>query len=674
MPHILTWLLANIFTALLPPLDKEEEDFYDILELPRNATNEQVRKSYKLLSLRLHPDKVAQRKEGNAQDAAARYEKVQEAYGVLVNDIKCQKYRALQYSPKRYRFINQGAFSNPGAIYENLTNATTVDKTRLVVLCTVIVLTLLVQPILIATKVNHTLEGGGLESSTWVALLTPTWIMGALWVIFHCILVIVTPPGAKLSMVALSLDYMLWYIGIVLLALKWDGSVSAPYGQVFIPLYLAVILRWLSKVLLMIKIQSDVGRMVTMEYLEREVTKGKSLEDMTEEEQETIRQSFIVVTVSPDFEIDLENTDAMTTDENGEPLDKDVYIELHKVEASPEYESAMDLYYSTMGNLVGSVVFGLVFMIVLTLKLDRHIEASYWVVFIPVWIHFGSRWTFFFYKCACGPSEEVFIRMDQQGHEEQAGGDEEAGNSDTERPKDPNFVDANESTLSLNANVLPEKQATKIAPTPVVTGTGTTISTPPGEVGKTELAPENAEEWKSDGGDDVVNERPKGDGDGIHIDEETYRAWQNAYEEAENGAVEEQAKASAEWCCLTVQLMVLIMVVAKIDQGYWENDDDSSDHGFNAFWILFPFFLFFGLVLCCCACLIYSAEPGTASDFQGLGGVEVQPANEATVATESIVLTPPPVGEVAATSQTPPHVAVVTGVKPAEVPDIEDLD
>jgi len=322
MPHILTWLIANIFTALLPPLDKEEEDFYAILELPRNATNEQIRKSYKMLSLRLHPDKVAQRKEENAQDAAARYEKVQEAYGVLVNDIKCQKYRALQYSPTRYRFVNQGAFSNPGAIYENLTNATTVDKTRLVVLCTVIVLTLLVQPILIATKVNHTLEGGGLESSTWVAILTPTWIMGALWVIFHCILVIVTPPGAKLSMVALSLDYMFWYIGFVLLALKWDGSVSASYGKVLIPLYLAVILRWFSKVLLMIKIQSDVGRMVTMEYLEREVTKGKSLEDMTEEEQETIRQSFIVVTVLPDFEIDLDNTDAMTTDENGEPLDK----------------------------------------------------------------------------------------------------------------------------------------------------------------------------------------------------------------------------------------------------------------------------------------------------------------------------------------------------------------
>jgi hypothetical protein len=266
--------------------------------------------------------------------------------------------------------------------------------------------------------------------------------------------------------------------------------------------------------------------------------------------------------------------------------------------------------------------------------------------------------------------------MDQQGHEEQAAGDEEAGNADAERPKDPNFVDPNDSTLSLNANILPEKQTTTITSAPAAKDTSTTISTPPGEMGKSDLAPENAQDWKSDGGDGVENERPKGDSDGIPIDEETYRAWQSAYEEAESGAIEEQAKASSEWCYLTVQLMVLIMVVAKIDQGYWENDDDdSSDHGFNTFWILFPFFLFFGLILCCCACLIYRAEPGTASDFQGLGGVPEQQANETTAATESVVLTPPPVGEVAGTSQTPPSVDVIAAVKPAvETSDIEDLD
>ena len=49
-----TFLLVNVFSALLPPVDPEEKDFYLILNVERNAKPEEIRKAYKKLSLRLH--------------------------------------------------------------------------------------------------------------------------------------------------------------------------------------------------------------------------------------------------------------------------------------------------------------------------------------------------------------------------------------------------------------------------------------------------------------------------------------------------------------------------------------------------------------------------------------------------------------------------------------------
>jgi DnaJ-class molecular chaperone len=136
MPQFGLLLLVHVFSALLPPVDPEEDSFYCILDVEKNATPEEIRKAYKKLSLRLHPDKVAQRGDLNAEKAAAEYEKVQEAYGVLANEQKREAYDALR-TPTRYRFFAQGALANPGALYENLTGASFLDKTRLLafVLC-----------------------------------------------------------------------------------------------------------------------------------------------------------------------------------------------------------------------------------------------------------------------------------------------------------------------------------------------------------------------------------------------------------------------------------------------------------------------------------------------------------------------------------------------------------
>jgi len=64
-----------------------KRDYYDILEVPRNATKEEIKKAYRKQALKYHPDKNPgdKKAEENFKEAA-------EAYEVLSNDEKRSRY------------------------------------------------------------------------------------------------------------------------------------------------------------------------------------------------------------------------------------------------------------------------------------------------------------------------------------------------------------------------------------------------------------------------------------------------------------------------------------------------------------------------------------------------------------------------------------------------------
>ncbi|MEC8307104.1 MAG: DnaJ domain-containing protein, partial [Chlamydiota bacterium] len=53
-------------------------DFYDVLGVSRNATQEEIKKAYRKLAVKLHPDKNR-----GDDSATARFKEVSEAYQVL---------------------------------------------------------------------------------------------------------------------------------------------------------------------------------------------------------------------------------------------------------------------------------------------------------------------------------------------------------------------------------------------------------------------------------------------------------------------------------------------------------------------------------------------------------------------------------------------------------------
>ena len=57
-------------------------DYYTLLEVEQTATSDEIRRSYRKLALRLHPDKNPD----NVEEANRRFTKLQEAYEVLSDD------------------------------------------------------------------------------------------------------------------------------------------------------------------------------------------------------------------------------------------------------------------------------------------------------------------------------------------------------------------------------------------------------------------------------------------------------------------------------------------------------------------------------------------------------------------------------------------------------------
>ena len=60
-----------------------DRELYDALDLARDATPVDIKRSFRRLSLRYHPDKIRQRGESMTPDLEGRFQKVKDAHAVL---------------------------------------------------------------------------------------------------------------------------------------------------------------------------------------------------------------------------------------------------------------------------------------------------------------------------------------------------------------------------------------------------------------------------------------------------------------------------------------------------------------------------------------------------------------------------------------------------------------
>ncbi|KAG8202605.1 JJJ1, partial [Candida africana] len=66
-----------------------ETDLYDVLEIDRSATNAEIKKAYRKLALKYHPDKVA---EEEREYSETKFKEISFAYEILIDDVKRDEY------------------------------------------------------------------------------------------------------------------------------------------------------------------------------------------------------------------------------------------------------------------------------------------------------------------------------------------------------------------------------------------------------------------------------------------------------------------------------------------------------------------------------------------------------------------------------------------------------
>lgn len=87
------------------------KDYYQILGVPRNASEEDIKKAYRKLAMQYHPD----RNPGKETWANEKFKEINEAYGVLGN------------SDKRAQYDRFGTVGNVGDIFGNAATRTTFE-------------------------------------------------------------------------------------------------------------------------------------------------------------------------------------------------------------------------------------------------------------------------------------------------------------------------------------------------------------------------------------------------------------------------------------------------------------------------------------------------------------------------------------------------------------------
>lgn len=620
-------------SAFLPEREPESNDtdggdqknYYELLGVTEKATNEEIRRAYKKLSLQFHPDKIAQRRGTPSEVSVQDFQKIKEAYETLMHPRKREVYDVM--GPKAMPYLMNPSSIEAQTVAGNLAKATLGDRMKVVIGFLLIWAILLIQPILICVKVDSDLE------VSWVILLIPTWFLNSLAFLFLIRMVIAARKHAKKeeqnaespgdvsqagpSTIVYFSTFSKFFCIVaseILLALKFDHTLSSPYALVFIPVYIYVVIRLVEAVHTIFVENANVAKMATISMVEEE--SGRSYTDLTSDERDAVNEKYIIVHTPP-------NTQEVSAEFKGLVNEMDIL-------QSPEFQLSQKRISESYSEVV-SVVFQAVFIGVLVPHLDIDaLDWNWWLVFLPVWIRFFFLCTSSCYQICCkGPTipnedegEQVF---DEEEEGEEEDGEDEEGKeeigvkaalddatrtletgenadieSNHELVNDKVDEDADEEISVDEGN----KKSPKLRVVVDADSTNTDI----------ECINTNTDELNTDSDESelLFNE----DIDDIFESDSEHEG------EDKSSAVEATMKAMGTCCSTLFYIIIACLFVGKLDA-------DS----YSSFWVIFPILLPVGLFLCLSSCGIMFFR---GSDYLKTGNTQDNPNNEVTAQDEEI--------------------------------------
>lgn len=92
-----------------------KKDYYSVLEVPKNASQDEIKKAYRKLALKWHPDRVEEPKKKEAEE---KFKEISEAYAVLSDPEKRKQYDQFGHSAFQYAGAGGTGFSDFADIFE----------------------------------------------------------------------------------------------------------------------------------------------------------------------------------------------------------------------------------------------------------------------------------------------------------------------------------------------------------------------------------------------------------------------------------------------------------------------------------------------------------------------------------------------------------------------------
>lgn len=351
MRYDLAFFLCCCKSFLGTDENTDGDNYYSLLGIDRDATQDEIKRAYKRQSLQMHPDKLAQRGQRVTEADQAKFTKMKEAYECLSDPHKKETYDTIGL--KGMKYLEEPFSIDPQELAHNFATSSALDRAKIFSIFVGIAAAVLILPILVCLHVDGVF---GPEAS-WFATLTPLWVWDAFILFYHSRVIMMGPiprpehipieewvdPLPMKKRIFSLVRFVLIVIFELLAALRLDRLVDWPWAVIFFPLYL-----WEATTLYK-KLPLARMRIVTVEDLE--IALGKPFSEFTPAEKELIGKRYSVVSSA----------------------------------TSPDFDAAQKLKIRARHDIVKSG-FRIVFVLLMLAQLDGHISLNWWLVFTPFWV------------------------------------------------------------------------------------------------------------------------------------------------------------------------------------------------------------------------------------------------------------------------------------------------
>lgn len=394
----LAFLLCCCKACLGSTHDPKKEDFYDLLEVEKDATQDEIKRAYKRQSLLMHPDKLAQKGRTVTDVDQARFTRMKEAYEILSDPHKRETYDAI--GEKGLKWMEEPFSLDPQEMAHNFANSSTVDRSKIFGIFVAIAIIIFILPIMVCLQFDQKFG----PRTSWIWVLSPLWIWDIAFLLYHIRVIMMGPihkpdnipdhewidPLPMSKRILSLLRFILIVIFEILMSLKLDHKLGVDWWVIFTPIYLH------EGTTLFKKVPLAKMRIVTVEDLENAL--GKPFIEFTDDEKDTVAKKYSVVpsATSPEFEA------------------------AHKLKARAKQD-------------INRLSFRVIFLIFFILQLDEKMKISWWLIFTPFWV---------MSFCICCGTFQTFAAAQAAVNERDP--ERSKGNENKDSPLDFDSTDENE--------------------------------------------------------------------------------------------------------------------------------------------------------------------------------------------------------------------------------------